>query len=106
MLNSSGSPILTIDQPAQPGFDSDTPAVVVLSPGGRAYFSLVYYMNAEAPPVNCPSSAELELTPPGLVETLTLSAAITPYGDSSTPCGLIMVTPVEVTIPFPHPSGS
>jgi len=111
MLNSSGNQIPSSDQPITPGtgLDDINPGLVVLAPGQRAYFIVFYPMNAEVPPVTCPTSAELELTPPGLTTALTLTgvgAQIAPYGTSSMPCGLLMVTPVTATKLLPASDGS
>lgn len=112
MLGANGSPISTLDQPAQPGVDSVSPGLVVLSPGGRAYFGLFYpnstgYSGAPS----CPTSAELQFTPPGLASSLKLSGAgaqITPYGGDveNLQCGEIQVTPVTAAKLLPASDGS
>jgi hypothetical protein len=111
MLDSSGNQIPSSDQPTTPGANSDdiNLGLVVLEPGQRAYFMVQYPMNAEYPPVTCPTSAELRLTPPGLTTAMTLAgvgAQIAPYGTSSMPCGLLMVTPVTARKLLPASDGS
>ncbi|MFZ0995915.1 MAG: DUF4232 domain-containing protein [Candidatus Dormiibacterota bacterium] len=111
LLDSAGNQITSSDQPITPntGDDDINPGLVVLETGQPAYFMVFYPMNADAPPVTCPTSAELQLTPPGLTTALTLTgvgAQIAPYGTSSVPCGLLMVTPVTATKLLPASDGS
>lgn len=99
MLDSSGNQIPTTDQPDQPGSDNVTPELVVLGPGQRAYFMLFYPDTSASQTGTCPTSSELQFTPPGLTTSLTITgtgAQVTPYGGSveNLQCGQIMVTPV------------
>lgn len=112
MLDGSGIKLPTTDQPATPGFDSVNPEPVVIGPGQRAYF-LLFYANATgySGAGTCPTSAELQFTPPALTTTLTLTgvgAQITPYGGSveNLQCGQIMVTPVTSRKLLPATVGS
>ncbi len=108
LLNSSGGELPTSDQPFRVSPGGSTLPLVLRRPGGRAYFQVFYPVDAEAPPVTCPTSAGLRFVPPGLPSSLTLTgagAAITPYGwNSATPCGIVLVTALQASLPFPHPS--
>jgi hypothetical protein len=98
MLDPSGSPIPTdvirgiaYTVPAEPE------KIVTLAPGEVASFDLGYEDSTGYGNATCPTSAEVEVTPPNDYTSITIAWKLQPYGGSSTKhlqCGQITVSPV------------
>jgi hypothetical protein len=96
MLDSSGQPIATTDTHYR-GFAGITRKLVVLAPGRRAYFGVLFPDFTGAGQATCPTAAALALTPPGSSQAVTLTgggAEITPYAGSHLKigCGYLELT--------------
>lgn len=91
MLDARGRPLPTT---VRRGSSTSVPArqltLVTLAPGGTASFDLGYHDQTGFGPAVCPTSSELEVTPPNAYTHLVLADRLSPYG----PCGTITVSPV------------
>lgn len=90
MLDGKGHPLPTVvARGAAMGLPAVSPALVTLTPGGSASFSIAYEdvpVNNEGP---CPTSAQLEITPPNDFDHLVVHATLSPCRG-----GTITVSPV------------
>jgi len=71
--------------------------VIILDPGNQAMFDLGYDNSTGYGNAICPTSAQVEITPPGSSMPITVPWLFQPYGSSSIPklrCGEITVSPV------------
>lgn len=71
--------------------------VVTLLPGNQAKFDLGYDNSTGYGNAVCPTSAQVEITPPGSSQPITVPWKFQPYGGGSIPklrCGEITVSPV------------
>lgn len=71
--------------------------VVTLLPGNEAMFDLGYDNSTGYGNVICPTSAQVEITPPGSSQPIVMPWKFQPYGGGSIPklrCGEITVSPV------------
>ena len=102
MLSAGGKRLQTTNQRYQLGHAAK---IVIIDPGQRAYFLADFSDGAAFEGQSgfrvCPTSAQLQLTPPGGVRSVTLrgkQAHITPYARKIGDCGLVFVSPVATKL--------
>ncbi|MBD0300076.1 MAG: DUF4232 domain-containing protein [Nitrososphaera sp.] len=61
-----------------PGRDTGTSPVVLLRPGGSAYFSIGQLLNPDYPGQPCPAASTLVVTPPHQGQALTIPTTLAP----------------------------
>ncbi len=90
MLDAQGHPLPTVvDRGAAMGLAAVPPRLVTLPPGGSASFSLAYEDVPSGGETTCPTSAQLEITPPNDFDHLVVGASLSPCRG-----GAITVSPV------------
>jgi len=98
MLDSTGHAIPTYVSRGNSFGVSAAPAkVVTLTPGLVAKFDMLYHNQTGYGTAICPTSTEVEITPPGSNKSIAFSWKIQPYGGSTIQklqCGDITVSPV------------
>jgi hypothetical protein len=95
MLGSSGQVIpTTVRRTASVVILPETPTTVTLPPGHKASFTLGYQDQTGYGNSICPTSADLEVTPPNAYAYLVIPDKISAYGPSLGQCGTINVSPV------------
>lgn len=98
MLDSTGHSIPTyVSHGNSFGVPAAPAKVVTLSPGLVAKFDMTYHDQTGYGTAICPTSTQVEITPPGVNKPITFSWKIQPYGGSTIQklqCGDITVSPV------------
>ena len=98
MLDSTGRSIPTyVTHGNSFGVPAAPAKVVTLAPGLVAKFDLTYHNQTGYGTAICPTSTQVEITPPGVSNSITFSWKIQPYGGSTIQklqCGDITVSPV------------
>jgi hypothetical protein len=98
LLNGASQPLPTtvVRQPGQ------AEVTVTLAPGGSAYFTATWPDGTGFGDASCPTSADLEITPPNDTAQIVVTGSagmIQAFGGTTTKlqCGTITVTPVRAT---------
>jgi len=94
LQSSSGSPLPTVVvRKGSYGFTSMTPTTVALTHGQSAYFNIGYSDVPVGTETTCPTSASVQVTPPGAFDHLVMTAALGPCGG-----GTLVVSPVFLSV--------
>jgi uncharacterized protein DUF4232 len=98
MLDATGKPIPTeVIRGTSTTVPSVPEAIVSVAPGAEASFDLGYADGTGFGSASCPTSTEVEFTPPNATQQITVPWQIQPYGGGSIAqlqCGQITVSPV------------
>ena len=98
MFDAAGHPIPThVIRGTSYTVQSIPEKAVILAPGTEAMFDLGYSNGTGYGTASCPTSAQVEITPPSAGWSIKVSWQIQPYGGDSIPqlrCGEITVSPV------------
>jgi len=98
MLDAAGRPIPTeVIRGSGYAVTALPEKVVTLAPGGKASFQLIFADGTGYGTATCPTSSQVEFTPPNLYVPITVSWQIQPYGGATIAqlhCGQITVSPV------------
>jgi len=101
MLGTGGTPLpTTVVRKGKYSFTSQSPVTVTLVPGQTASFNIGYSDVPVGGETSCPSSVELEVTPPGAYDHLTIAATLAPCAH-----GTLVVSPVLAASETPATSG-